>query len=403
MGNTAQLAVTELIKLLSDEEPIVRMAVAQALGKIGNPQAVSPLIIALGDTDWRVRESAQLALAKIGEPALSELIKALSENNPDVREGASYALGFIESPQAIQSLITLLGDPILTVRETAEEALVNIGDEKVIGALKTEIEHEQNPMNRQYMSDVLKRMERRIEIRNEIRETFHIEVVGRRGAQFSLDNMETILLILKSIPKELLSGLKTIKAETEEVLGPYVSGTVQSETILMFVPTDHVGSLRHEIGHIIDKTFFGFKAFEQLHARSKFEEDYAWIYGAHNSQEDFATTIELYTLDTAANFLRAINSAREGKPIYLEKLLFVLDVFTANFQDGRPAGATTRMYQVADHMYGMTPNPRVLTKDVAVTRDNDGKIVKIGDVDVFKPDGSYNLDELEKFFSSLVF
>jgi HEAT repeat protein len=54
---------------------------AEALGKLGDPQAIPALIKALGDSDWDVRCAAAEALGKIGDPqAVPALIQALGDS-----------------------------------------------------------------------------------------------------------------------------------------------------------------------------------------------------------------------------------------------------------------------------------------------------------------------------------
>ena len=52
--------------MLDDQEDIVRSRVAMALGEIGNPRAVEPLVAALKDGDKEVRRGAISALDNLG-------------------------------------------------------------------------------------------------------------------------------------------------------------------------------------------------------------------------------------------------------------------------------------------------------------------------------------------------
>jgi HEAT repeat protein len=113
----------------------VRRAAAEALGKLGDPQAVPALIQALGDSDWDVRRAAAEALAKIGTPAVPALIQALGDSDWDVRRAAAEALGAIGDPQAIPALIQALGDSGWDVRRAAAEALGAIGDPQAVPPL----------------------------------------------------------------------------------------------------------------------------------------------------------------------------------------------------------------------------------------------------------------------------
>ncbi len=61
----AASAVNELIKVLKDENPAVRMSAAFALGKIRQISAITPLINALDDSNSIVRVHAAWALNNI--------------------------------------------------------------------------------------------------------------------------------------------------------------------------------------------------------------------------------------------------------------------------------------------------------------------------------------------------
>ena len=88
-----------------------------------------------------------------------------------------------------------------------------------------------------------------------------------------------------------------------------------------------------------------------------------------NHLEDFATTVEYYGLNTRDQFLRAIDQAIEGKPIYLEKLLFVLNLFTS----GHPE------YTI---IYRINEDGTVVTGQLEVGRNEQGKIISIEGVSI---------------------
>jgi len=131
-----QKRIEELIAQLGDKNWRVRRAAIDALGKIGDPQAVQPLIKALSDRDLRVRQSAANALGEIGNPqAVEALIKALEDENWFVRQSAIKALGKTDDPQAIQSLIKALIDRDSRVRVSAARTLGEIGDPQAVQPL----------------------------------------------------------------------------------------------------------------------------------------------------------------------------------------------------------------------------------------------------------------------------
>jgi HEAT repeat protein len=82
MGPGAADAMPELAGLLADDEPRVRTAAARALGAIGDPRAIDPLLSALADPDRSVRLWAWKAMRRLGDPAMPVLAAALAEGVP---------------------------------------------------------------------------------------------------------------------------------------------------------------------------------------------------------------------------------------------------------------------------------------------------------------------------------
>jgi HEAT repeat protein len=64
--------VSSLIRALNDEDAEVRAAAAEALGKLGDVRAVDPLEEALNDESAAVKLRATWALEKLGVPPSSQ-------------------------------------------------------------------------------------------------------------------------------------------------------------------------------------------------------------------------------------------------------------------------------------------------------------------------------------------
>jgi HEAT repeat protein len=99
--------VDPLVEALRDEDARVRSYAACALGEIGDPRAVDPLIYALQDEDEEsdVRSGAARALGEIGDPrAVDPLVEALQDEDENVRLRAAWALGEIGDARAIEPL-----------------------------------------------------------------------------------------------------------------------------------------------------------------------------------------------------------------------------------------------------------------------------------------------------------
>ena len=139
-GHLQAADVDTLVQDLKDNDLIVRLHAAKALGEAKDARAVEPLIAALGDKGCG--HTAANALAKIGKPAVETLIVALKNENPFVRRNAAEALGEIKDASAVKPLVDALKDDDLIVRRNAAKALGKIKDssaeEPLTSALKDE-------------------------------------------------------------------------------------------------------------------------------------------------------------------------------------------------------------------------------------------------------------------------
>ena len=106
-------------------------ALDRRLAKIGEP-TVPPLIRALTDKDTGVVKLAAKALGDIGDRrAVEPLIQALKDQ--EVADTVAWALGQLGDPRAIGPLADLLGN--LVLHDIAVRALASIGDERALGPL----------------------------------------------------------------------------------------------------------------------------------------------------------------------------------------------------------------------------------------------------------------------------
>lgn len=166
MGAAAAPAASALVVALGDEDRYVRETAATALGEIGAPAADvahDALVTALADGTEDVRAAAVQALEEVGPrpgalsallellkgddlasmyapsaigamgaeaaPAVPQLIAALGHEDWDRRSSTAVVLGKLGShaTAAADSLLGLLDDRIMMVREAAAEALGLIG------------------------------------------------------------------------------------------------------------------------------------------------------------------------------------------------------------------------------------------------------------------------------------
>ncbi|PYQ21933.1 MAG: hypothetical protein DMF81_13890 [Acidobacteria bacterium] len=152
-----------LESLRSGEEP-VRRRVVEELGRSGQPEAVAPLLVAVADESWPVRQAAAEALAafpeeallprleaalrndedagmrnaameiyvKLGPRAGEALLQLLDDSDQEVRNFAAVMLGARRERRAVERLIAALADPDLNVRHAAAAGLGQIGDPRAV-------------------------------------------------------------------------------------------------------------------------------------------------------------------------------------------------------------------------------------------------------------------------------
>lgn len=93
------------------------------------PPPPPDLLRLLEDTEARVRRRAALAVGRVGLPeGVGPLVGLLADSDPEVRQMAAFALGLLADPRAKDPLVAALGDSTPLVRASAAEALGQIGD-----------------------------------------------------------------------------------------------------------------------------------------------------------------------------------------------------------------------------------------------------------------------------------
>src|SRR5262245_42251516 len=122
-----------LTAALANKDWIVRMHAVKALGRIRHADSVESLLPLLQDKVKAVREETTAALAAIGDAAIPSLLTALSSTDWLVRLHAVEALGKMGSPAAVEPLLSLLfNDHDAAIREDAVRALGQIGDGRAV-------------------------------------------------------------------------------------------------------------------------------------------------------------------------------------------------------------------------------------------------------------------------------
>jgi HEAT repeat protein len=135
-GLSSKKTAEALIRKLRNKDPELRKCAAESLGKLENPESVTPLLKCLEDANPEVRNAAAYSLGTLrAEKAIDALLEMLAEEDSELRITAVYALGNISSRKAVDALLETLNDSNPWVRRYAAEALVKIGDQKATASL----------------------------------------------------------------------------------------------------------------------------------------------------------------------------------------------------------------------------------------------------------------------------
>jgi HEAT repeat protein len=140
LGAEAGPAVPLLVDCLGDGDWLVRRQAAEALGPIGDPVAVEPLIEVVADRDgeWGVRTAAARSLGLLGDArAVEPLIGVLNDMSAHVRHMAVIALGRIGTPEAVEALaVAARSDSDGATRFSAAEAIRTAEEASVSGEVR---------------------------------------------------------------------------------------------------------------------------------------------------------------------------------------------------------------------------------------------------------------------------
>ena len=126
--NIALLQSPFLDNVFGDRWWWIRKAAVQALGTLGDTQAIAPLTKVLGDKNRYFREDAVEALGLIGDPrAIDHLIKALGDKDwwksqyrqEDIDKTLDTIMTAFGKLDAVEYLILILGDEDWVVRRSA--------------------------------------------------------------------------------------------------------------------------------------------------------------------------------------------------------------------------------------------------------------------------------------------
>ncbi len=131
--------VNALVAALGDSRTDVKAAAATALGQIGAVQVAPILAETLMTNRIGATAELQLALRRLGAPAISALSPALNSDNAETRRLATEILTGIGSRQVVAPLAARLGDSSPAIRRLAAETLGSMTQDMLIAASTPEV------------------------------------------------------------------------------------------------------------------------------------------------------------------------------------------------------------------------------------------------------------------------
>ncbi len=135
-----------LMALLQDPDPEVVQSAVLALGAIDHPGAVATLIRLLDHDDPGVRYVTEQVLIGFGSEAVVPLIASLKHVDVHIQEASARILGKIKDPSALPPLLVAFGSPFPDrVRIAATIALGDLGDERAVGPIMEALYEKASP------------------------------------------------------------------------------------------------------------------------------------------------------------------------------------------------------------------------------------------------------------------
>lgn len=150
--------VEPIIKyVLNTQDEFLRQAAVNALGKIGEP-AASELVSLLSKELFK--NQVEIALKRIGEPAVKYLRRAMADNNKTIRKNAAELAKMILTTKygvsgTVLKLIELLNDRDQAVREQVIETIIDMGDSGLENVIRAMVSHD--PDTRENAIEILNR------------------------------------------------------------------------------------------------------------------------------------------------------------------------------------------------------------------------------------------------------
>ncbi|MFQ6015229.1 MAG: HEAT repeat domain-containing protein [Anaerolineae bacterium] len=161
----SETATDRLIEFFGKDEYLATdgLPTAQALGRMGTPQAINALVEGLGEGQPPARQYvAMTGLEEAGESAVEPLIAALGSEDAVLRRNAAEMLGWIASPRAFDPLLSALSDASPEVRKQAAWALGEVDALRAIPHLSKLQAEEEDAAVREWVAEALTYLYRKV-------------------------------------------------------------------------------------------------------------------------------------------------------------------------------------------------------------------------------------------------
>lgn len=151
LGKIGAAALPALAEKMHDEDELVRRLVVRAIGETRHPHSLPYLRqAAQADEDFRVRMQAIISLGDIGgKEVFEDLVQGLGDENSEVRAAAAGGLRDSKDLRAVEPLMAVLDDEFTRVRRSAAGALWILKDSRAVAALTPKLK-DPDPSTRRY-------------------------------------------------------------------------------------------------------------------------------------------------------------------------------------------------------------------------------------------------------------
>ncbi len=115
--------INQAVELFKSRDQRKRRWAVDLASELGTPEAAALLVKALQDQSWSLREYAIERSARLGKPMVAPLCRVLNSGIWFSRAAAVQALKAIGDPEALGPLCLVVGDPNRSVADSARAAV----------------------------------------------------------------------------------------------------------------------------------------------------------------------------------------------------------------------------------------------------------------------------------------